>query len=65
MTRELGSDRIANDDREAAVHWARSKLSSRQNLLFIFRNGIKIAECWNSETADLLVIALRGQEGEG
>jgi hypothetical protein len=54
----------ANDDSAAQIHWARSKLSSRQNLLFIFRNGIKIAECWNCETADLLVTALRGQEGE-
>lgn len=51
-----------NDDPSAAVHWARSKLSSRDNLLFIFRNGIKIAECWNRETADRLVTGLRAVE---
>ncbi|MBR1150119.1 hypothetical protein [Bradyrhizobium sp. JYMT SZCCT0428] len=49
---------VALDDRSTSIHWARS-LSSRDNLLFIFRNGIKIAECWNRETADLLVTALR------
>ena len=56
------SAEIANDDRSLAVHWARSKLSSRDNLIFIFRRGIKIAECWNRETADRLVTALRQAE---
>jgi hypothetical protein len=53
---------IANDDRAAAVHWAQSKMASRGSLFFIFRNGVRIAECWNTATADLLVTGLRGLE---
>jgi hypothetical protein len=54
----------ATGDRSATFHWAQSKMASRGSLYFIFKNGVRIAECWNQQTADLLVTALRGQEVE-
>jgi hypothetical protein len=39
-----------------------SKNAARGSLFFIFRNGVRIAECWNSTNADLLVTGLRDCE---
>jgi hypothetical protein len=50
---------IANDDRSVAIHWAQSKMASRGSLYFIFKDGVRIAECWNTASADLLVMGLR------
>lgn len=55
-------DDVALDDRTASVYWAQSKNASRGSLFFIFKDGVRIAECWNTATADLLVTGLRGLE---
>lgn len=60
------STEIQNNDRDAAIHWAPSKMAARGNLFFIFIDGVRIAECWNQASADRLVTALRqlsGREG--
>ncbi len=49
---------IALDDRSAPVHWAQSKNAARGSLFFIFKDGARIADCWKTATADLLVTAL-------
>jgi hypothetical protein len=51
---------LRTDDRTASIHWAQSKIASRSSLFFIFKDGVRIAECWNTANADLLVTGLRG-----